>query len=285
MMHRLMPLLAVFVAVLRWPCPLRIQPQPLPTPRAKSLLLNSHPIARSQPAVPPPARGTAAPPGVIARAYNWLLTQQQRLNRELANAVKELKAAGSITAALVLGFIGFSYGVLHAAGPGHGKAIISSTFWQTRKPFAAASCCRFSPPSYKRSRRLCSSASSPSRSNATSMEMRVAEGWIETISWAFVTAVGAWLLYGQIRQILARRQVTPHTGLPSVGKIKTHTHARTSVPASGRLMPTPMIRPMITSTRMAAAMITAIRISPTHMTTMTAAAMPTCPIQKICKAI
>jgi ABC-type nickel/cobalt efflux system permease component RcnA len=62
------------------------------------------------------------------------------------------------------------------------------------------------------------------------MEMRIAEGWIETVSWAFVTAVGAWLLYGQIRQILARRQAAPAN--VGAGKIRTHTHSRTSVPAT-----------------------------------------------------
>ncbi len=234
MMHRLMPLLAAFVAVVAMAVSVTNSTAASPDAAGKTAVAQLSPD-RALTAGRPTARGgTAAPPGVIAQAYNWLLTQQQRLNRELANAVKELKAAGSITAALVLGFIGFSYGVLHAAGPGHGKAIISSYVLANQETVLRGIMLSFLSALIQALSAIVLVGILAIALNATSMEMRVAEGWIETISWAFVTAVGAWLLYGQIRQILARRQVTPHTGLPSVGRIKTHTHARTSVPASGQ---------------------------------------------------
>jgi ABC-type nickel/cobalt efflux system permease component RcnA len=166
----------------------------------------------------------------MAQAYNWLLTQQQRLNRELANAIKDLKAAGSINAALVLGFIGFSYGVLHAAGPGHGKAIISSYVLANQETVRRGIMLSFLSAFIQALSAIVLVGILAIALNATSMEMRVAEGWIETVSWAFVTAVGAWLLYGQIRQILARRQAAPAN--VGAGKIRTHTHSRTSVPAT-----------------------------------------------------
>ena len=166
----------------------------------------------------------------MAQAYNWLLTQQQRLNRELANAIKDLKAAGSINAALVLGFIGFSYGVLHAAGPGHGKAIISSYVLANQETVRRGIMLSFLSAFIQALSAIVLVGILAIALNATSMEMRVAEGWIETVSWAFVTAVGAWLLYGQIRQIIARRQAAPANS--GAGKIRTHTHSRTSVPAT-----------------------------------------------------
>ncbi|MBA4132213.1 MAG: nickel transporter [Hyphomicrobium sp.] len=172
-----------------------------------------------------PAPGApAAEPGMFAGVYNWLLTQQQRLNRELANAVKDLKEAGSITATLVLGFIGFSYGVLHAAGPGHGKAIISSYVLANRETVRRGIMLSFLSAFIQALSAIVLVGILFIVLNKTSMEMSAAERWIETISWAFVAAVGAWLLVGQVRQILARRSRAP--------AVKTHTHARAPAAAA-----------------------------------------------------
>jgi nickel/cobalt exporter len=54
----------------------------------------------------------------------WVLHQQSDFYRMLSGAIRAAKADGSATWAL-LG-ISFAYGVFHAAGPGHGKAVISS---------------------------------------------------------------------------------------------------------------------------------------------------------------
>ena len=54
----------------------------------------------------------------------WILQQQAAFYRMLSGAIRAAKADGSATWAL-LG-ISFAYGVFHAAGPGHGKAVISS---------------------------------------------------------------------------------------------------------------------------------------------------------------
>lgn len=168
----------------------------------------------------PSAAAPAAEPGVFAGVYNWLLTQQQRLNRELAAAVKELKKAGSFSAAMVLGFIGFSYGVLHAAGPGHGKAVISSYVLANRETVRRGIMLSFLSAFIQALSAIVLVGILFIALNKTSMEMTAAERWIETISWAFVTAIGAWLLFGQLREIIARRR-------NAATAVKVHTHART----------------------------------------------------------
>jgi ABC-type nickel/cobalt efflux system permease component RcnA len=230
MMHRLMPVLAAFVACIAVAVSFADSAAASPDVAGKIAVAQLSPDRALTAGRPAASTESAAPPGVMAQAYNWLLTQQQRLNRELANAIKELKAAGSINAALVLGFIGFSYGVLHAAGPGHGKAIISSYVLANQETVRRGIMLSFLSAFIQALSAIVLVGILAIALNATSMEMRVAEGWIETVSWAFVTAVGAWLLYGQIRQILARRQAAPaNTG---AGKIRTHTHSRTSVSAT-----------------------------------------------------
>jgi ABC-type nickel/cobalt efflux system permease component RcnA len=213
----LISLLAVTLAVI---VPAGAQPAPTGVAVVVAQLSPDRALTAGRPA---PGAETAAPSGFLAGVYNWILTQQQRLNRELAAAVKELKAAGSVTAAMVLGFIGFSYGVLHAAGPGHGKAIISSYVLANRETVRRGIFLSFLSAFFQALSAIVLVGILAIALNATSVEMRAAEGWIETISWAFVTAVGAWLLYSQLRQIFAG-------GQPK-SPVRQHTHAR-SLPSA-----------------------------------------------------
>ena len=70
----------------------------------------------------------ASTPGAAAAPVDgftgWILTEQARFYRMLSGAIRAAKADG--TAAIGLMGISFAYGVFHAAGPGHGKAVISS---------------------------------------------------------------------------------------------------------------------------------------------------------------
>jgi nickel/cobalt transporter (NicO) family protein len=54
----------------------------------------------------------------------WILAEQARFFRALSAAIREAKADGS--AAYGLLWLSFLYGIFHAAGPGHGKAVISA---------------------------------------------------------------------------------------------------------------------------------------------------------------
>ena len=54
----------------------------------------------------------------------WILAEQAKFYRMLSHLIRQSKADGS--AAYTLLGISFIYGIFHAAGPGHGKAVISS---------------------------------------------------------------------------------------------------------------------------------------------------------------
>ena len=67
-------------------------------------------------------RGSPGPePGGFA---GWILAEQAKFYLKLSSLIRASKADGS--AAYTLLGISFIYGVFHAAGPGHGKAVISS---------------------------------------------------------------------------------------------------------------------------------------------------------------
>jgi len=68
------------------------------------------------------ARGDA--PSQLGGFAGWILAKQAEFYRMMSGTIRAAKADGS--AAWTLMGISFAYGIFHAAGPGHGKAVISS---------------------------------------------------------------------------------------------------------------------------------------------------------------
>lgn len=156
--------------------------------------------------------GKAEPPGAMARAWNWILSTQQKLNRDMAQAVRDIKSGGSTYAAAVLAFIGFMYGVLHAAGPGHGKAIISSYVLANERTVRRGIFLSFLAALFQALSAIAIVGVLAIALNATSLTIKSTENWIETISWALVALIGAWMLTGEVRKLLARRPAPQPAG-------------------------------------------------------------------------
>jgi nickel/cobalt transporter (NicO) family protein len=66
-------------------------------------------------------REAASPPGNSGIGL-WLAAQQSAFYQAVMAALRKIKSGGPETGALI--WLGFAYGVIHAAGPGHGKAVI-----------------------------------------------------------------------------------------------------------------------------------------------------------------
>ena len=126
----------------------------------------------------------------------------------MAAAVRDLKAAGSLSAAGVLAFIAFMYGVLHAAGPGHGKAVISSYVLANERTMRRGVFLSFLAALIQALSAIAVVGVLAVALNATSMTIKSTEHWVETLSWALVAAIGAWMLSGQIKTYLASRKST-----------------------------------------------------------------------------
>lgn len=66
-------------------------------------------------------------PGLLTQALFAIADLQRSLHSDLAAAVRGLTAdGGGLAAALTLMAVSFGYGVFHAVGPGHGKAVIAT---------------------------------------------------------------------------------------------------------------------------------------------------------------
>lgn len=67
-------------------------------------------------------------PGPLQDVLRWIVTQQVWFSAELREAVTAYRDGHSLAPALTLIGMSFAYGVFHAVGPGHGKAVVTSYF-------------------------------------------------------------------------------------------------------------------------------------------------------------
>jgi nickel/cobalt exporter len=60
---------------------------------------------------------------------------------------------------------------------------------------------------------------------ATSLEIRATEAWLETASWGLIALLGAWLLYAQVKPLLHARRATGNTSGCEGGHPHHHRHS------------------------------------------------------------
>lgn len=176
--------------------------------------------------------GKTAERSVLGDVWSFVLAQQQRINRELAGAVRQMKTGSVLDATLLLAFLSFTYGVLHAAGPGHGKAVISSYVLANERTVRRGIMLSFLSAFIQALSAIAIVGVLAVALNATSLQISATERWIETISWAFVALVGVWLLYGQVSALIKRRRagalLTHHSGnagQPAEAPVQAAAHA------------------------------------------------------------
>jgi nickel/cobalt transporter (NicO) family protein len=70
--------------------------------------------------------GESAAPTFLADPVGWIQVQQKAFYDAMSAALQAIRGQSQWSAAFMLMAMSFGYGVLHAAGPGHGKAVVSA---------------------------------------------------------------------------------------------------------------------------------------------------------------
>jgi ABC-type nickel/cobalt efflux system permease component RcnA/ABC-type uncharacterized transport system substrate-binding protein len=172
------------------------------------------PVPSAAVAPPQPEPGASAPaaktPGALQRTGQWVMQQQAWAHREMESAVRRFRSADPFSAALLLAAISFVYGVLHAAGPGHGKAVISSYVLADGQTVRRGIALSFLAALIQALSAVVLVAVLIVLLRSTGLHMRAMEAWLETLSWGLVALVGVWLIYYQLRT--ARAPAHAHAG-------------------------------------------------------------------------
>jgi nickel/cobalt exporter len=169
---------------------------------------------------PRPAPPAPAPEGFIG----WLLAKQAEFYRTLSGLVRQAKADGSAVWAL-LG-MSFLYGIFHAAGPGHGKAVISSYVIANDETWRRGVILSFASAFLQALVAVAIVGVAAALLNATSKAMNEVVRWIEIASYALIALIGARLLWTKGRAFLRELGTSRRTAaLGAAATVDHHDHA------------------------------------------------------------
>jgi nickel/cobalt exporter len=131
--------------------------------------------------------------GPFAHILMWINLRQQEFYRALAAAMKAMRNDGS-KLWLLIG-LSFAYGIFHAAGPGHGKAVISSYMVANEVALRRGIMLSFVSALLQALTAIVVMLLAYFFLRGTSVSMTDAAWFLEIMSYVFVTAFGAWLLW------------------------------------------------------------------------------------------
>lgn len=140
--------------------------------------------------------------GLFAGWLNWINVYQQQFYRALTGALKAMRDDGSSVWILV--GLSFLYGVFHAAGPGHGKAVISSYMLANEVALRRGILLSFISAFLQALSAIFIIGLTFLVLRGTSVSMTDATWFLETASYALVAAFGAWLLWQKLRPAAVR---------------------------------------------------------------------------------
>lgn len=150
-------------------------------------------IAQAAPSLPfggpPPEPGLNLP---RTGFFGWLQTQQREFYGAMNNALGSLKQ--DWTAFWLLGALSFLYGVFHAAGPGHGKVVISSYVLANETQLRRGVMLSVLSALFQSLVAIGFVLVAAGILGMTSIAMGDAANWIGIISYAMVALLGLWLV-------------------------------------------------------------------------------------------
>ncbi|MCA1298316.1 nickel/cobalt transporter [Stappia indica] len=136
------------------------------------------------------------PSGPFAGFFAWVAMKQSAFYAALTGALKEMQADG--TAGWWLMALSFAYGVFHAAGPGHGKAIISSYVLANEKTLKRGVLLSFASALAQAVTAVAVIGVASVLLKMTSIAITETTRWFEIGSYLAVMLLGAFLVWSKI---------------------------------------------------------------------------------------
>jgi nickel/cobalt exporter len=166
-----------------------------------------------------PRPGGAEPVGGIV---GWLLAKQSEFYQQMSSTIRAAKSDGSAVWTLLA--ISFAYGIFHAAGPGHGKAVIASYLVANQETARRGIVLSFASALMQSLVAVVIVAVCAWLLNATAKTMCGAEKAIEIVSYALIAAFGIRLVWTKGGGFIRALQGAPPTLAMAAGHHHDHGH-------------------------------------------------------------
>lgn len=172
------------------------------------------------------SRSTA--PVEVGGFTGWILAKQAEFYRQFSGLIRATKTDGS--AAYTLMGISFLYGIFHAAGPGHGKAVISSYLVANDETWRRGVVLSFASAILQAITAIALVGIAAVLLGATAKMMGDTVRIIETVSYALIILIGLRLLWVKGRaflRLLRGEKAAAHTHDHGHDHSHDHAHAHT----------------------------------------------------------
>jgi ABC-type nickel/cobalt efflux system permease component RcnA len=167
-------------------------------------------VAQAQPLPMPPAQDVPADTSWWGDGMAYVNHVQGDLWRGLAKAVRAVKDEGSIGALAWLLGLAFFYGVIHAAGPGHGKAVIAAYLVGTESAVRRGIVLSFLSAAAQGVTAICAVGLLAALLGFVSREVADMTRPLEILGAAMIAGVGLYILVVTVRGIVAGRSAHDH---------------------------------------------------------------------------
>jgi ABC-type nickel/cobalt efflux system permease component RcnA len=129
--------------------------------------------------------------GRYSGVLGWIMARQMEFERALSGAVRAIRTTGA--GFWTLAGLSFAYGVFHAAGPGHGKAVVAAYMVANEKALKRGLVISALAALLQGFVAVAIVGVLALLSNATAQHMREAAQWVEIASFAGIAAFGGFL--------------------------------------------------------------------------------------------
>jgi nickel/cobalt transporter (NicO) family protein len=141
----------------------------------------------------------------------WVREKQQEFYGSMSGALRNIKSSSASAAAVTLMFLSFGYGVFHAAGPGHGKTVISAWLLATENELKRGILIALLSSIIQALTAIVIVSALLLFVGSAASAARDVAGFLESASYAMIAAMGLYLVWSAIR---------PHTE----HKHESHSH-------------------------------------------------------------
>jgi nickel/cobalt exporter len=141
----------------------------------------------------------------------WIMEKQRAFYGAMSGAMRRMKSDTPVAAATTLILLSFGYGIFHAAGPGHGKAVISTWLLATENELRRGVLIAFMSAAVQALTAIAIVTILLLVVSAVGSAARDVAGFLESASYALIGCMGLWLIWSALQPRSHLRQATTHS--------------------------------------------------------------------------
>ncbi|HEY7750428.1 MAG TPA: DUF1007 family protein [Aestuariivirgaceae bacterium] len=167
------------------------------------------------------AKGGIAIPSVWSHPAGFILATQQSFYERISAAMSGMRAGSSWAAAWTLMLLSLGYGVFHAAGPGHGKTVITGWLLATEQELRRGIIISFTSAMIQALTAIVIVSTLLLLVHAVGSSARSVASVLEAASYGMITLLGLYLVWQGMRYFWPGQKASPHARLHTA---HNHSH-------------------------------------------------------------